>query len=83
MEHIIRRRSNMFKQYENEKYRADVAMARHETLRFIAGALAGAFIIGSLIWAICYYNVQSLKVPISVSHTDVHNTQVDRGGSNN
>jgi hypothetical protein len=73
----------MFKQYENEKYRADVAIQRQITFRIVAGAFAGAFIIGSLIWATCYYNVQSLKAPISINHTDVHSTQVDRGGSNN
>jgi hypothetical protein len=73
----------MFKDYQDERYRVQAQGERHVTIRIVAGALAGAFVIGSLIWSICYYNVEALKVPISVSHTDVHNTQVDRGGSGN
>lgn len=76
-------RDIMFKGYQDERYRVQAQGERHETIRFVSGALGVAIIVCSLIWSITYYNVEALKVPISVSHTDVHNTQVDRGGSGN
>lgn len=71
----------MFKSYENEHLRAQVAEQRHLTIRIVVGALAGLIVLSSLIWSVTYYNVESLKVPVSYNHTDVHSTQYDRGGT--
>jgi hypothetical protein len=72
----------MFKHYEDEKLRAQVALSRHITLRVLIGAFFGFALLFSLIAGVTYYNVQALKVPVSYNHTDVHNTQYERGGQN-
>jgi hypothetical protein len=65
----------MFKQYEDERYRVQAQGERHETIRFVAGAIAGALVLCSIIFGITYYNVEALKVPVKVSQ----NTDYNRG----